>query len=116
MDQKLNGGDAPKPTNATSGDEEDPCIQETNQKSHGKNFRQRTEQKLRDKSGLSEMGLRIAAAVVIVLILLLITVIALGAAWPRTPHHLQYPVCQEAACLEAAAQVRILFTDIIFLK
>ncbi|GLV32218.1 gone early [Carabus blaptoides fortunei] len=62
--------------------------------------------KLREKSGLSRKGLLIAGAVLLVLLLLLITVIALGAAWPRTPHHRQFPVCEDTACLRAAAQIR----------
>lgn len=103
LDRKLNGGETPKP--ASSG-EEDPCIQEADKKTHKRNFRERTEQKLREKSGLSQNGVRIAALVLLFLLILLITVIALGATWPRTPHHLQYPVCEEAACLEASAQVK----------
>lgn len=106
LDRKLNGGENPKPTSAS---EEDPCIQEADEKHSRHNFRERTEKKLREKSGLSEKGLRIAAGVLLLLFILLITVIALGAAWPRTPHHRQFPVCQEAACLRASAQVNALF-------
>lgn len=109
LDRKLNGGENPKP--ASSG-EEDPCIQEIDKKSHKRNFRERTEEKLRERSGLSQRGLHIAGLVLLLLLILLITVIALGAAWPRTPHHRQYPVCEEAACLQAAAQVK--YSQIIF--
>lgn len=37
--------------------------------------------------------------------LLSIVVIALAAAWPRIPHRYLFPVCEDAECLEAAAQV-----------
>lgn len=104
LDRKLNGGENPKPTSAS---EEDPCIQEDDKKCLKRNFRERTEQKLRDKSGLSQRGLRIAAGVLLLLFILLIVVIALAAAWPRTPHYRQFPVCEDPACLRSSAQVNM---------
>lgn len=107
LDRKLNGGETPK-TNPTAASEEDPCIQEVDKKCLKRNFRERTEEKLREKSGLSQRGLHVAAGVLLLLFVLLIVVIALAAAWPHSPHHRQYPVCEDAACLRASAQVNLI--------
>lgn len=109
-DTKINGAENAKSSAAS---EEDPCIQESKSNDLKLGFRDRTEQKLREKSGLSRKGLIIAGAVLLVLLLLLITVIALGAAWPRTPHHRQFPVCEDTACLRAAAQVTSYTTHLL---
>lgn len=104
LDRKLNGAETGK---SVASGEEDPCIEES--KDTKLSFRDQTEKKLREKSGLSRKGLLIAAAVLFVLLLLFIIVIALGAAWPRIPHHNQFPVCENSACLRASAQVSFLF-------
>lgn len=92
--------------NALSSDENDPCLKPSH-KSNGK-FYERTELKLREKSGLSRRGLIISGIVLLVLLFLFITVIVLVICWPRTPHERQFPICEDAACLRAVSQVSIL--------
>lgn len=82
----------------------DPCIET---KRGEKRVLDDTERYLRDKTGLSRRGIYIAGALLLVLLLLFVTVIALAASWPRTPHHLQFPVCKDSACLRASAQVSL---------
>jgi hypothetical protein len=63
------------------------------------------EEKLRQKSGLSRLGLIVAGVVIVLLLVFLIVIITLAATWPRTPHAHLFPVCTRAACLHASAQV-----------
>jgi len=63
------------------------------------------EEKLRQKSGLSRLGLIVAGVVILLLLVFLIVIISLAATWPRTPHAHLFPVCTRAACLQASAQV-----------
>ncbi|XP_021937704.1 protein gone early isoform X2 [Zootermopsis nevadensis] len=63
------------------------------------------EQKLRQKTGLSRIGLIVACAVIVLLLVFLIVIITLASTWPRTPHSHLFPVCTRAACLQASAQM-----------
>ena len=67
-------------------------------------FVSRLEEKLRQKSGLSRVGLVVAGVVVLLLLVFLIVIITLAASWPRTPHAHLFHVCSRAACLQASAQ------------
>lgn len=84
--------------------ENDPCLKTSARKDRRK-FYERTEEKLREKSGLTRRGLIIAGVVLFILFILFIIVIVLGICWPRTPHERQFPICEDAACLRAVAQV-----------
>jgi hypothetical protein len=63
------------------------------------------EEKLRQKTGLSRLGLIVAGVVILLLLVFLIVIITLASTWPRTPHSQLFPVCSRAACLQASAQV-----------
>lgn len=63
------------------------------------------EDKLRQKTGLSRLGLIVAGVVVLVLLVFLVVIITLASTWPRTPHSQLFPVCTRAACLQASAEV-----------
>ncbi|KAF2894142.1 hypothetical protein ILUMI_12029, partial [Ignelater luminosus] len=100
--ENKNGTEVPKIMEPS---ENDPCIEFKNQSSKTR-FLQNTERRLREKSGLSRTGLYVCGALLLLLIVLFITVIVLAATWPTKPHHQQYPICNEPACLRAAAQVQ----------
>lgn len=68
-------------------------------------FVSQLEERLRQKTGLSRIGLIVACVVVALLLVFLIVIIALACTWPRTPHSQLFPVCSRAACLQASAQV-----------
>ncbi|XP_065160757.1 protein gone early-like isoform X2 [Atheta coriaria] len=85
----------------TADEESEPCLEE---KSKGRLFWTKTEQKLRDKSGLTKHGLYYVGGLALFAFLLLIVVIVLSACWPATPHRFQ--VCNTESCLRAATQVR----------
>jgi predicted metalloendopeptidase len=68
-------------------------------------FVSQLEGKLRQKSGLSRLGLIVAGVVILLLLVFLIVIISLAATWPRTPHAHLFPVCTRAACLQASAQM-----------
>lgn len=68
-------------------------------------FVSQLEENLRQKSGLSRLGLIVAGVVIVLLLVFLVVIITLAATWPRTPHAHLFPVCTRAACLQASAQV-----------
>lgn len=61
------------------------------------------EQKLRDKTGFSRMGLAVAVAALLLCVVLFVTLVVLLAMWPRPPR--PFPVCRSASCLRASAEV-----------
>ncbi|XP_050441073.1 endothelin-converting enzyme 2-like [Adelges cooleyi] len=61
------------------------------------------EQKLRDKTGFSRVGLTVAAVELILCLFLFIALVVLLILWPRPPH--VFPLCRRAACLRASAEV-----------
>ncbi|PSN48712.1 hypothetical protein C0J52_08788 [Blattella germanica] len=73
------------------------------------NFIENVEEKLKEKTGLSRLGLIIAAVVLFLLLVFLLVTIVLGSTWPITPHSHLFPVCTRAACLQASAQVSLSF-------
>lgn len=83
--------------------ENDPCMGEGNKEENS--FVKKQKQLLREKTGLSEKGLHIAAGVVLLTFILFLIVIVLSAAWPKVHHHQEYPVCESTECLRASAQV-----------
>lgn len=83
----------------------DPCMEDTKD-SRKSDFFHRYRDRACEKSGLSHKGLYIVGGIVILAVSLLIVVVALAAAWPRIPHRYQFPVCEDAECLEAAAQIQ----------
>lgn len=68
-------------------------------------FVSQLEENLRQKSGLSRLGLIVAGVVIVLLLVFLVVIITLAATWPRTPHAHLFPVCTRAACLQASAQM-----------
>lgn len=97
--KEQNGVDG---TFKTADEESEPCLEE---KSKGRLFWTKTEQKLRDKSGLTKHGLYYVCGLALFAFLLLIVVIVLSACWPATPHRFQ--VCNTESCLRAATQVSL---------
>ncbi|KAB0795870.1 hypothetical protein PPYR_09931 [Photinus pyralis] len=97
-----NGTDSPKINEPA---EDDPCI-EIKSSLDKPRFLVKTENQLREKTGLSRLGLYIAIVLLIVLIILVIIVLSLAIAWPNIPHSAQFSICQDPACLRAAAQVQ----------
>lgn len=63
------------------------------------------EDKLRQKTGLSRLGLIVAGVVMLLLLVFVIVIITLASTWPRTPHSQLFPVCTRAACLQASAEM-----------
>lgn len=92
---------------AVSNEDQQPCLQESNGKNgpRRRRFVADTEAALREKTGLSPKGLRVAGALLLVLVLLFVAVFSMAVLWPRLPHHLRFDVCRNSACLRAAAQV-----------
>lgn len=110
MSEKENKKDQPNGTeNPTEPSEHQPCIEngQQSEKKHDKAQWEIIADRLCKKSGLSRKGLYIALSVLVFLLVLLITVIVLAVCWPLTPHHQQFPVCDNSSCLRASAQVRI---------
>nr|CAH7760415.1 unnamed protein product [Callosobruchus chinensis] len=101
-DPKSNGM-SPKPNGEPS--ESDPCMDEAKTKDEV-DFFHRYRDQISEKTGLSRKGVYVAGGVVLLTFLLLLIVIVLAACWPRIPHRHQYPVCEKAECLRAAAQIR----------
>ncbi|KAF5278076.1 hypothetical protein FQR65_LT03592 [Abscondita terminalis] len=98
-----NGTDAPK-INEPS--EVDPCIIEFKNSSYKPKFLENAVRRGCEKTGLQPIGFYIASLLLIILIILFIVVVVLAITWPRIPHHHQFPICEKAACLRAAAQVQ----------
>lgn len=96
---KSNGTDVPPNEEPL---ESDPCMEGQDGK---KTPFRRYRDEISARTGLSHKGVYIVAGIVILAFLLFIIVISLAAAWPRIPHKYQFPVCKEAECLRAAAQV-----------
>lgn len=84
----------------------DPCIDTKRQEDTLWNSAVR---KVRDRTGLTRWGVYLVGGLLIVLVVLFITVVALGASWPHTPHHQLFPICKDSACLRASAQVSTTF-------
>lgn len=103
-------GKVPSKTNGTEtrnsleASELEPCMEDSKD-NRKPNIFHRYRAQACEKSGLSHKGLHIVGGIVIFAFLLFVVVIALAAAWPRIPHRYQFPVCEDAECLEAAAQV-----------
>ncbi|XP_022917898.2 protein gone early [Onthophagus taurus] len=83
--------------------EVDPCIDEKIQRNK---FLNRAEVAIRRKTGLSQEGVKYAIGLVILTLVLFVIVIALAIAWPSVPHHFEYPICRDPACLRAASQLQ----------
>jgi uncharacterized membrane protein len=80
-------------------------VKATEETGKSSQFVSELEEKLRQKTGLSRIGLIVACAVIVLLLVFLIVIITLASTWPRTPHSQLFPVCTRAACLQASAQV-----------
>ncbi|XP_018570152.1 protein gone early [Anoplophora glabripennis] len=104
LDDKIQGTNGTETKNLEAS-ELDPCMEDTKD-GRKSDFFHRYRDRACEKSGLSHKGLYIVGGIVILAALLFIVVIALAAAWPRIPHRYQFPVCRDAECLEAAAQIQ----------
>lgn len=102
--KKTNGTEVKQNTEPS---ELDPCMEDS-KNNRDPNIFYRYRDDLSKKSGLSHKGVYIVSGIVILTILLVIVVIALSASWPRIPHRYQFPICQEAECLRASAQVSVI--------
>lgn len=80
----------------------EPCIET---KQNEMKIWDNAERVLRDKTGLTRWGVYFVGVLLITVLILFIIVVALGASWPRTPHHHQFPICKHSSCLRASAQV-----------
>lgn len=60
---------------------------------------------LKEKTGLSTVGLVIAVIVILLLILSCVALIVLGIIWPTIPHQMRFPVCRRSACLRSSSEV-----------
>lgn len=83
--------------------ESDPCIDV--KPKQNQSFLRRKEKEIQKKFGLSQDGVYVVGVTIILLVIFVIIIIALSASWPTTPHHYQFPVCEESACLRVSAQV-----------
>lgn len=62
---------------------------------------------LKQKTGLSNIGLAIAVIVIVMLIFFFVVLLVLGTIWPTIPHEMKFPICRISACLRSSAEVRI---------
>lgn len=109
MKDCKNGGDFQQNEAAA---ECEPCIETKDKQNKMWNNAERV---LRDKTGLTRWGIYFVGGLLITILLLLIIVIALGASWPRTPHHQLFPICKSSSCLRASAQVSMLVNKFLVL-
>nr|CAD7455234.1 unnamed protein product [Timema tahoe] len=65
----------------------------------------RIESRMRERTGLSRLGLIVAALLVFLLFIFLIVIIVLASTWPRKTHVELSPICRTSPCLMASAQV-----------
>nr|CAD7256327.1 unnamed protein product [Timema shepardi] len=64
----------------------------------------RIESRMRERTGLSRLGLIVAALLVFLLFVFLIVIIVLASTWPRKTHVELSPICRTSPCLMASAQ------------
>lgn len=65
---------------------------------------------LKDKSGLSNLGLTVAVIVLLLLIIFCVILLVLTIIWPTIPHEVQFPICRRSACLRSSSEVSSLHT------
>nr|CAD7395031.1 unnamed protein product [Timema cristinae] len=73
----------------------------------------RIESRMRERTGLSRLGLIVAALLVFLLFVFLIVIIVLASTWPRKTHVELSPICRTSPCLMASAQLQSRFFDLM---
>ncbi|KAG5889676.1 hypothetical protein JTB14_007815 [Gonioctena quinquepunctata] len=101
--EKTNGTEVK--TAGGDSSENDPCLEDS-KRARKTDFFHRYRDEISDRSGLSYRGVYIVGGIVILAMILLIVVVSLASVWPRIPHEFQFPICEKAECLKAAAQIR----------
>lgn len=64
---------------------------------------------LKEKSGLSNVGLTVAIIVLLLLIISCVILLILTIIWPKIPHEVQFPTCRRSACLRSSSEVSCSF-------
>lgn len=60
---------------------------------------------LKEKTGLSNVGLTIATIVLILFIIFSIALLVAILTWPTIPHEFSFPSCRRSACLRSSSEV-----------
>ncbi|XP_054286283.1 endothelin-converting enzyme 2-like [Macrosteles quadrilineatus] len=60
---------------------------------------------LSEKTGLSNVGLAVAAIILILFLICLISLLIMGILWPTVPHELRFPICRRSACLRSSSHI-----------
>lgn len=60
---------------------------------------------LKEKTGLSNVGLAIAAIIMILFVICAIALLIALLTWPTVPHEFSFPSCRRSACLRSSSEV-----------